>query len=287
MGVLNEATKKGVTYLYGCDYGKTSSSHVLSVINTHILAESNLENYKHLYLTFDNCAVNKNFVVVGYAVMLVLSGVFESVEINFPIAGHTKFGPDGMFGWLGPLLRKHDLYEIEDILEYSKGSNSYSVKKMEPNTLMDYSEFVKKNVIQKVKGINDRHGIKVTKVDGKAKLYLRDYSTTSWDFIKEFNGPLPIFTRSYLVKEPLSAAKVKDLLKQEKYSPNGTLSYAHYELAPTKANSNQPPARVLPDPASLPQNIISLAYWINTPSGERPVYLVDSPEGPIFWLYQG
>ncbi len=88
MGVLNEATKTGVTYLYGyhksiviclsclfilsCDYGKTSGNHVISVVNKHICSELDAKKYKHLYLTFDNCAVNQNYMMVGY-VLAVLS----------------------------------------------------------------------------------------------------------------------------------------------------------------------------------------------------------------------
>lgn len=83
MGVLNEATKSGVTYLYGysiwinrvllvftsrCDFGKTCGNHVISVVNTHVCTELKAKpnTYKHLYLTFDNCAVNKNYMLVGY-----------------------------------------------------------------------------------------------------------------------------------------------------------------------------------------------------------------------------
>jgi hypothetical protein len=91
MGILNEQTKNGATYLYGCDFGKTTADHVISVLNTHVLKETQQRSYKHLYLTCDNCAVNKNYALVGYAILLVACGKFDSVEINFPIAGLSLF----------------------------------------------------------------------------------------------------------------------------------------------------------------------------------------------------
>jgi hypothetical protein len=61
-----------------CDYGKTCGNHVISVVNTHVCSELKAKKYKHLYLTFDNCGVNKNFMLVGYVLCIV-------VLVFFPI----------------------------------------------------------------------------------------------------------------------------------------------------------------------------------------------------------
>jgi hypothetical protein len=281
---------------------------VISVVNTHICSElkAREKEYKHLYLTFDNCAVNKNYMIVGYEfisslsnvsftsymVLLVLNGKFESVQVNFPVAGHTKFGPDGMFGWLGPLLRNFDLYEIDDIVDRAKGAAHYSVEKMNPALLLDYSAFVSEHILASVNGINARHGILVTKTGTGCKLQLRDYSSAEWVLHKQFNSPLPKFTAARLLQHELSAAKVKDLLKQEKYSPTGLLSYAHFE-SPPPSNANPPnntndanpdamqveiAAPILPladDDDAVVKNW-GIACYKTFPSGIYPVYVVET-----------
>jgi hypothetical protein len=247
-------------------------------------------------------------------IILVLFGKFESVQVNFPVAGHTKFGPDGMFGWLGPLLRKFDLYEIDDIVNYAKGGPArYAVEKINPTVLLDWTAYISEHVLKAVNGINARHGILVKKSGTGATLQLRDYSTTEWELPKRFDGPLPKFAAEKLPHLPLSASKVKDLMKQEKYSPSGKLSYAHFETVVrpqpahpiTRNNTNDPPANNPPanntntnenemqvEPATpivpLPSAIVTnygIAYYIDTPTGVRPVYAVDLEDGSCtFWM---
>lgn len=243
-------------------------------------------------------------------VVLVMNGKFESVQVNYPVAGHTKFGPDGMFGWLGPLLRNFDLYEIEDIVDSAKGGPArYGVEKLNPTLLMDYAAYIHEHVLKAVNGINARHGILVTKTRTGCKLQVRDYSSDQWTTHKEFNSTLATFKAERLEQVELSAAKVKDLMKQEVYSPSGKLSYAHFESVnrplanpnPPPVNANPPPANANPPPANAnpPNNtndanpdamqveipILSqggeviekcygIAYYMPTPTGSVPIYVV-------------
>jgi hypothetical protein len=255
------------------------------------------------------------FLSNSYMVTLVLHGKFESVQVNFPVAGHTKFGPDGMFGWLGPRLRKFDLYEIEDIVTTANDDRpaSYAVEKMDPATLKDFTTYISEHVLKAVNGINSRHGILVKKTPTGATLELRDYSTSAWELHKEFAGPLPPFAAEKLPHLPLSAAKVKDLMRQEKYSPSGKLSYAHFEISPqplinnnnARNNNNAPIAtnplsnnntrnntnanamdveEPLPTAPEITMNY-GIAYYISTNTGYRPVYAVDLKDGTSsFWL---
>lgn len=242
-------------------------------------------------------------------VVLVMNSKFESVQVNYPVAGHTKFGPDGMFGWLGPLLRKFDLYEIDDIVNCAKrgGVSRYAVEKLDPTKLLDHAAYISANVLTAVNGINARHGILVTKTEAGCKIQLRDYSTDQWTTFRRFDAPLPKFDAARIPLKELSAAKVKDLLKQEKYSPTGTLSYAHFE----SANANPLPARLNPTAntndnanadamqvevaapvlptANIDRTIAKnygIAYYVNTPLGSCPVYAVKLISGELkYWLH--
>jgi len=182
----------------------------------------------------------------SYMVLLVMNGKFESVQVNYPVAGHTKFGPDGMFGWLGPLLRNFDLFEIDDIVNHAKGGPArYSVQKLDPAMLMDYAAYINVHVLKAVNGINARHGLLVTKTGTGCKIQLRDYSSAQWEFHTLVKSPLPKFNAARLERIELSAAKVKDLMKQEKYSPSGKLSYAHFERPPMPIRRTTPTTPIL------------------------------------------
>jgi hypothetical protein len=245
-------------------------------------------------------------------VLLVLFEKFESVQVNFPVAGHTKFGPDGMFGWLAPLLRKFDLYELEDIVTCTLGGPSrYAVQKIDPALLLDWTSYISEHVLKAVNGINARHGVLVTKNGTGATLKVRDYSNDEWEIQKQFAGPLPKFAAARLPQKPLSAAKVKDLLRQERYSPTGTLSYAHFETVATPQQATANPRTITNDanivnnasqvnntnemqvehtPINLPiaPGIVmnhGIAYYVDTPIGYRPVYVVDMQDGTTqYWM---
>jgi hypothetical protein len=192
-----------------------------------------------------------------------------------------------MFGWLGPLLRQYDLYEISDILAKTKNaSKNYTVQEILPKELCYHSAFIKEHVIQSLPGINSRHGLKVSKnADGLWRLYARDLSTTPWVLQLEFEKHFPPFKVEPIPRVPLSAAKLKDLLRQEQYSPTGKLNYAHFESAPAK--SVQLKANVPAPVPTLPvhSNLMVIAYYVTTPSGPAPVYLIDDPiNGPRYWF---
>jgi hypothetical protein len=234
-------------------------------------------------------------------VLLVMNGKFESVQVNYPVAGHTKFGPDGMFGWLGPLLRNFDLFEIDDIVNHAKGGPArYSVQKLDPAMLMDYAAYINVHVLKAVNGINARHGLLVTKTGTGCKIQLRDYSSAQWEFHTQVKSPLPKFNAARLERIELSAAKVKDLMKQEKYSPSGKLSYAHFERPPVNANPPnntndanpdamqvETPAPILPqaDGDNAIEKCYGVAYYMPTPTGSVPVYVVKRRTGIEYSLH--
>ena len=78
-----------------------------------------------------------------------------------------------------------------------------------------------------------------------------------------------------------------EFLIKEQYSPTGKLNYAHFESAPAKSKPGQPKANVrapVPTPP-VQSNLMVIAYYVTTPSGPCPVYLIDDPiNGPRYWF---
>ena len=75
MGIFNEGSGKGITYLYDITFGSTRSSHVISLIDYYIKKSSSTA--KTLVLNFDNCAVNKNYLVSYNEVNLTSCDIYS------------------------------------------------------------------------------------------------------------------------------------------------------------------------------------------------------------------
>ena len=87
---------------------------------------------KHLKLTCDNAVgQNKNNATLQLCQFLVMNGYYESVELNFMIAGHTKFKVDGSFGMIKRKYRKSTIYNKEDFIEVVEKSSSQGLNKVQ------------------------------------------------------------------------------------------------------------------------------------------------------------
>ena len=53
--------------------------------------------------------------MIAFAKLLIDKSIFEEVEINFMVVGHTKSSPDRNFGSLKKELRKNDVRDIQDL----------------------------------------------------------------------------------------------------------------------------------------------------------------------------
>jgi hypothetical protein len=98
---------------------------------------------KHLKLTCDNAVgQNKNNVTLWFCLYLVITGYYESVELNFMIAGHTKFKVDGNFGMIKRKYRKSTIYNKEDFIRVVEKSSSLNkVQCYEDGRGFNYYEF--------------------------------------------------------------------------------------------------------------------------------------------------
>jgi len=79
----------------------------------------------HLRLVCDNCSgQNKNNTMIQFATWLVLTGRFSTIDIQFPIPGHTKFLPDAFFGLIKLLYRKSRVMCMADLVHVVESSTA-------------------------------------------------------------------------------------------------------------------------------------------------------------------
>ena len=85
---------------------------------------------KHLKIICNNAgSQNKNNVTIWFYLYLVICGYYESVELNFMIAEHTKFKCDGSFELIKKPYRKISVDCVDYIVEVVKRSSSIGLNK--------------------------------------------------------------------------------------------------------------------------------------------------------------
>eukprot|EP00009_Paramoeba_aestuarina_P016773 CAMPEP_0201540170 /NCGR_PEP_ID=MMETSP0161_2-20130828/70800_1 /ASSEMBLY_ACC=CAM_ASM_000251 /TAXON_ID=180227 /ORGANISM="Neoparamoeba aestuarina, Strain SoJaBio B1-5/56/2" /LENGTH=542 /DNA_ID=CAMNT_0047947621 /DNA_START=515 /DNA_END=2143 /DNA_ORIENTATION=- len=228
-GVIDETKKRGDILLYDAFSGSTNASHLISVIDSYLGTKYDGEQSR-LQVTFDNCTINKNRWMVAYFYYLVHVACFDEIQWSFLVAGHSKYGPDTMFGWFSGTYRKENLYEIEDVAKLTQTSKSYTARVMERNSLLDWKEFLDPHV-SAVKGISKYHHMRVRRVDDnelviEAKNWISD---ENWKELHVITDPFEFFetpdSLNPLPIVPLTQKKLKDLKTLEKFCNGHSLSY--------------------------------------------------------------
>ena len=75
------------------------------------------------HLHYDNCSgQNKNRFVLWYCAWRCCVGLHQSITLNFLVAGHTKFGPDGCFGLLKRAFKRSAVSSLKELAEVVEGS---------------------------------------------------------------------------------------------------------------------------------------------------------------------
>src|SRR6185295_2780845 len=128
-GIQDEAVREQLNYVLNENeiIGKGPNG-TLSMIFDGIKKLNKGEN--HLKITCDNAGgQNKNNVTIWFYLYLVICGYYESIELNFMIAGHTKFKCDGSFGLIKKLYRKTTVDCVNHIAEVVKKSSPAGLNK--------------------------------------------------------------------------------------------------------------------------------------------------------------
>ncbi len=247
-GIYDEVEQTGVTYVYSQLLGKTNANHIASLLDDTVRKKKEKVDNRKLRANFDNCSVNKCYLLIRYGVELIRLKKYDIVDFSFMVAGHTKFSPDRMFGWKSGILSSSDLFEVSDVktvvdvarLRYSqehKKNCPYSVElvdSLDANDLStffsDWKEYFSGSYSQ-FGFISSLHRLKLGQSVSNPVLKGKEKSSDpEWKVIKFFNSSTEA---SKVNKEgpkriprvPLKKAKMDDLKKLTKYIPAGTLSY--------------------------------------------------------------
>jgi hypothetical protein len=112
-GIQNEATREQTNYVLDeSELLDKGSNGTLSLVFDAIKKPSKGE--RNLKLTCDNAVgQNKNNNLLRLCQYLIICGYYQTIGLNFMIAGHTKFKVDGNFGMIKRLYHKSTIYTKE------------------------------------------------------------------------------------------------------------------------------------------------------------------------------
>lgn len=228
LGAYQEGSGKGITYYIPCECGKINSNHVISVLTLQIAANP---GHLKLILTFDNCAVNKNYFVLAFCYELVHFNTFLEVEIHFMVAGHTKFAPDRMFAYNVNMLKGRPMYEVSDLVKTVNSGRATSYRAEEirigDERLSDYKAGYEK-LFPSLTGIQGYHSLLFTKTaDDLTQLQVKEWTESAWIAKPRFQPKVALqqTPKTPLPRKELSPKKMADLVKQSAFVKDG-LSYA-------------------------------------------------------------
>ncbi|CAG8825058.1 37777_t:CDS:2, partial [Gigaspora margarita] len=130
---------------------------------------------KHLKVTCDNCsAQNKNNLSLYFWCWLTLVGMYDTIEINFMVTGHTKFICDGYFGNIKTLFRKTIINTVDDVQKVVNKSTKNGANKgirynnSEEWAYYDFSKFLKPHFKELPRILKYNHFLFTSKNPGKA-----------------------------------------------------------------------------------------------------------------------
>ena len=125
-GVCNYATELLNAYVYDESEGKKGGNNVASLLYKNLEVEGIIKDWKdsgkkpgkRLTLCFDNCpGQNKNKMVIRFGLWLVDMGIYDTVEIIFLIAGHTKNICDRRFKDMKKDCHKEQIFSLVTLVQ--------------------------------------------------------------------------------------------------------------------------------------------------------------------------
>jgi hypothetical protein len=94
-----------------------------------------------LSLQLDSASVNKNKSFMAFLSLLVESGVFKEVQVNFLIVGHTHEDIDQMFSCFSRALRQNDAYTFDEMYQIFQGGYSPAPVRINISEIPDWDRY--------------------------------------------------------------------------------------------------------------------------------------------------
>ena len=182
------------------------------------------------YLAYSKLVLFLLLFILSLLMIYVTGGVFSEISCGFLVAGHTKFSPDTMFGWLSGRLKNRDYFEVQDVQDLANetpSSLSYTTLILSREKMRNWKSFLDPH-IKAVHGITKYHHFKVQKSDGDPTVHAKAWSSDgSWKQLNVLRKP---FTEQkfppLLPFKRLSPEKLNDLQNLAQLTPQRFLTYA-------------------------------------------------------------
>ena len=197
-GVTCEPT--GVQMNYLIDESETIGKGANATISLlhHFLEVHGLKE-ANLLLHADNCVgQNKNNALIHYLMWLVATGRYQSVQLSFMLAGHTKFAPDRHFGLIKKAYhrtRVDTISSIQRVVENSSicGANKAQlIRGTDGNVHVhyyDWSEFLKQ-YYKTIPSLTKYHNF-IVRHDHPAKIIIKEHSQAAEESLIIGTRPVP------------------------------------------------------------------------------------------------
>lgn len=151
-------------------------------------------------------------------------GWFDEVDIDFLIAGHTKFSPDRMFGWMSSVLRLEDYFSSEDMQKLFRRRKGARYSGVVVPEMVDWVTSIHKQ-FKAIKGIKKFQCFTIKRTESGAAQVQAQFSHLPDEIAKVIAVARPQrvagapITPTLVTKKKLSSELLKDLGEAKKHIP--------------------------------------------------------------------
>ena len=161
----------------------TGTSAIVEVL-LRLAHEMGNEKPPHLFVQVDNCSENRSKVFFAVADWLVTHRIFESVQVNFLVVGHTHEDIDQWFSVFAKAQSKKDIWTVDEFLTllgtFSE-RDAINAKVIYVTSRHDYDAWLEKDIDPEF-GYYGRgvvpHEFIIRHQGGKAHMFYKPWSTS-------------------------------------------------------------------------------------------------------------